>query len=269
MRRILFLLLAVLLCAGGCRKRRSTVEPALPVVVVDEVAEDSLVQALTEDLAEPERTEDAWEVTTGAPAEKAEPVERRAERRTIRPRAARRDATTVAGSDLNVETEAKLGAVVLESPSEARWGERFTVTARVSTDAIEVRSYQAGTLVRTSTIETTRTMEARLHADGAGVEDRSSPVQSVDDGVTTWVWSVTPTEVGEVVLRLTVVRIDEFGSARDVAYEDRVTVRSRPVAQAVAFLGRNWQWVFGTVLIPLFAWLFPIVRRRAKRKDAC
>ncbi len=92
--------------------------------------------------------------------------------------------------------------------------------------------------------------------------------QIVDDKTnTTWNWWVKPLTGGEheIILRATIKEVTNLGeSSRDIpVFEERIFIQISPLYITKQFIGNNWQWLAGTILIPCSIWVY----KRKKEKN--
>jgi len=84
---------------------------------------------------------------------------------------------------------------------------------------------------------------------------------------TIWLWNITPLRMGknELLLRATVKVISDLGETpKDIpVFEKIITVQASPIFAIGQFLGDNWQWIAGTMIIPLLIWRYN--KRKKKR----
>ena len=90
------------------------------------------------------------------------------------------------------------------------------------------------------------------------------PLSSLDQylraaAIAPWDFDVRPLRAGLRVLRVLVsLRIKVEGKDELVdlpSYEREVRVRVAPIRTAGEFCGKNWQWIAGSVGIPVVVWL--------------
>jgi hypothetical protein len=107
-------------------------------------------------------------------------------------------------------------------------------------------------------------MDASLEGLGFEIRAVTPTQQPVGKGVTEWRWQIQPTEIGQHRLHLTLTAVifvrtlgtaDPHTAKKAIRTFDRtLTVESIPTPwhkAATGFLGDNWQWLIGTLLIPL------------------
>jgi hypothetical protein len=86
---------------------------------------------------------------------------------------------------------------------------------------------------------------------------------------TEWRWSITAQEGGTQALHLTIsaiITVDGERFPRSLNVLDRVIEVDVSAAQRLAmFVDGNWQWVMGTIIIPVVVWVWTN-RKGAKRK---
>lgn len=114
-------------------------------------------------------------------------------------------------------------------------------------------------------------MTATLTGLGFSIEEITPTTQVVADaGVTQWRWSVEPTRPGTRRLHLTLsALISVNGSERP--YTVRSFERVLPVnvtwsGRLTGFVGKNWQWLWTTLLVPGVLALWGYLRRRRSKE---
>lgn len=100
-------------------------------------------------------------------------------------------------------------------------------------------------------------VEARLTGLGFEITPAAGIVQAVgtEDRVM-WNWQVRPKATGPQTLTLTLVaKLDRHGVADKTlkAYTRRIEVQVTPSQRVGDFASRNWQWLWGAILVPLAA----------------
>lgn len=87
---------------------------------------------------------------------------------------------------------------------------------------------------------------------------------------TEWRWTVRAVESGKHTLNLTinaVVTVDNERFPRSLNVLNRdIDVYITPPQRVGMFLSSNWQWLVGTVVIPLVVWLWTNRRRQRRRR---
>lgn len=114
-----------------------------------------------------------------------------------------------------------------------------------------------------------------LSGDGFEITPLNGEEQVVSsDTFTQWAWDVTALRAGEQALNLLVtVRVfaGELGErGRDLPVIMKgVQVRVDPVYSVRSFVGRYWQWLATTLVLPLGGWLYKrhSGRKRSAGKD--
>jgi hypothetical protein len=117
-----------------------------------------------------------------------------------------------------------------------------------------------------TTIRVAPRMEARLTGLGFKIEANTSEIQAVGGReATVWSWEIQPTEKGTRRLHLTVsalISVDGRETSRTIQTFDRVIqIHVTWMDRVSGFAGRNWQWLWTAILIPLAGFLL----RRRKR----
>ena len=104
--------------------------------------------------------------------------------------------------------------------------------------------------------------ELRGDSDVFTIKSLSTQVQNIDDvSYTEWEWVVTPKMSGDSPLKL-VIKIKDF--KKDiVVFNKTIKVNTNATVIVESFFDKYWQWLFTTVIIPIFVWYW----NRKRRKD--
>jgi hypothetical protein len=130
-------------------------------------------------------------------------------------------------------------------------------------DAVEVATLQIGPL-----------MEARLEGAPAFEVKELTPVQQPVSGSspTEWRWTVRAAETGRHQLHLTINAIITVAGER---YPRSLDVLNRDIEVDISagrrigmFVGANWQWLLGTVFIPLALWLWNQKHKKKRKRHS-
>jgi hypothetical protein len=103
-------------------------------------------------------------------------------------------------------------------------------------------------------------MQAELRGQAFAITPRTPEEDRGVSGAepTVWRWEVTPKEIGTHVLALTISAVIPVnGEAVRKAYpvlDRRIEVKSKWAERMAGFVGDNWQWLLGTLLIPAFVY---------------
>jgi hypothetical protein len=109
-------------------------------------------------------------------------------------------------------------------------------------------------------IKVSNRMEARLSGPSFQITAITPEEQAIGSAETVeWRWEIKPSAAGRHNLHLTLtalLNVDGASTRRairtfDKAIEVEVTLGQR----ASEFLGRNWQWLWAALLLPLVGWL--------------
>jgi hypothetical protein len=117
-------------------------------------------------------------------------------------------------------------------------------------------------------------MEARLEGAPAFEVTALTPVLQPVGGSTPtdWRWTVRAAQTGRHQLHLTINAIITVAGER---YPRSLDVLNRDIEVDISagqrigmFVGANWQWLFGTVFIPLALWLWNQQYRKKRKRRA-
>ena len=113
---------------------------------------------------------------------------------------------------------------------------------------------------QTDTVKISNEMDARLTGEQFQITAVRAERQAVSAaGVTQWTWDITPKQLGQQRLHLTLDAIVKIGD-----HETTYTVQTFDKTIAVnvvwpdtvfSFLGKYWQWVCTAVVFPVIAWM--------------
>lgn len=149
-------------------------------------------------------------------------------------------------------------------PSRIELGERVNVTLTISpstsTTELLQRLQTGSAAVDAREAKIAPRMRAQLIVPGgtavAAVGSEERAVHDVED--TIWQWTVTPVEEGELPIsaRLTApLMIDGKETPYDVrTFEATVLVNVTAAMRIRGFVANNWQWLWTTIVIPVFIW---------------
>jgi Lon protease-like protein len=157
------------------------------------------------------------------------------------------------------------GSILWAMPDSMRVGRRERVEVRIGDERVAESQLRDGLkgkgLPQIDQLDVSRTMRVALLADenDFSIKALSNLDQYVRDAhIARWDFDATPLRSGERVLRILVtMRLKVEGKDEVVdleSYEREVRVRVSPLHTAGQFLGKNWQWVAGSVVIPLAVW---------------
>ena len=160
------------------------------------------------------------------------------------------------------------GVVVYNIPKAMKVRETYQVTVRIGKDNIRISENMGGEVVE-AVIPITETMEVKL-IDPSPSDHKSFEIVPDNEGVqmvdttgeyTQWSWNVTPIKVGKASLKI-VVSIIKNGNKKEEVYSDNVVVEANAVNQITFFFHKYWQWMLGTLLIPIFKYFWGIWRKK-------
>jgi hypothetical protein len=114
-------------------------------------------------------------------------------------------------------------------------------------------------------------MEANLTGDGFSITDVLPARRAVSKtAVTEWKWDVRAIKSGKLRLHLTLnalVKVEGREQLYPIRTFDKEYVVDVPWQEKpfFSFIGRNWQWLWTTILIPIGAWLWNRKRKKVKK----
>ena len=171
------------------------------------------------------------------------------------------------------------GRIAFNTPERMRYGETRSIAlvASPSMDAdtlsTELRSRIGGAdPIEIATLQIAPLMEARLEGAPAFEITALTPVQQPvsRSAPTEWRWTVRAAQTGRHQLHLTINAIitvagERYPRSLDVLNRD-IEVEITAGQRIGMFLGANWQWLLGTVIIPLAVWLWSQRRKQPRRR---
>jgi hypothetical protein len=171
------------------------------------------------------------------------------------------------------------GRIAFNTPERMRYGETrsFALVASPSMDAdtlsTDLRSRIGGAdPIEIATLQIAPLMEARLEGAPAFEITALTPVQQPvsRSAPTEWRWTVRAAQTGRHQLHLTINAIitvagERYPRSLDVLNRD-IEVEITAGQRIGMFLGANWQWLLGTVIIPLTVWLWSQRRKQPRRR---
>jgi len=173
----------------------------------------------------------------------------------------------VKNSKIYSDTENE-GKVIYKIPPIMKVRNTYPVLVRITKSSINVYENLEGE-IRESRIPITETMEVKL-IDPSPEDNKAFYIVADNDAVqfvdslnsyTQWSWNVTPLRVGETNLKV-VVSIIREGKTKQVVYEDNVKVKANVGKQIGFWFKSYWQWIFITLLLPLFKFIYNKVKKK-------
>lgn len=161
------------------------------------------------------------------------------------------------------------GRIAFNAPERMRLNDSESV-ALVASPAMDADALSAALRnriggaerIEVATLQIAPLMEARLEGAPAFTITALTPVQQPvsRSAPTEWRWTATAVQTGRHQLHLTINAVITLGGERfprslDVLNRDidvQITARQR----LGIFFGTNWQWLLGTILIPLAVWFW-------------
>ena len=167
-----------------------------------------------------------------------------------------------------------LGVIAYNVPDTMQIGREYIVKLRISKKYSKSLTIglvdNSGDLV-VSDIRVGNTMEVKLIETNSSVgsfsiTSLSSGIQSIenDSSYTTWEWSVRPVKGGLHKLKMVVVIKGENFTKDIPVYEDEIYIQNSYIFVINNFVSKNWQWLCGSIIIPLIVFLW---KRREEKKD--
>ena len=175
-----------------------------------------------------------------------------------------------------------VGKVLFNHPSEMKMGEAKEVQVRIARDVatdISTGLTTPGTatkdqITEQQQIKVSTSMKVQLHGepyfDVKPLTDEEQLISKT--GFTEWKFTVIPLQGGKWPLHLTVTAVVHAADREKVknleVLDEQVTVQVSAMEVVEAFIGNNWQWLIGTIFIPVGAWLLPKLKKKKSRAAA-
>lgn len=175
-----------------------------------------------------------------------------------------------------------VGKVLFNHPTEMKMGEAREVQVRISRDvAADLSSglTPSGTaakdqIMEQQQIKVSTSMKVQVHGEPYfDVKPLTDEEQLIDkSGFTEWKFTVIPLQGGKWPLHLTVTAVVHAADREKVknleVLDEQVTVQVSTLEVVESFIGNNWQWLIGTIIVPIGAWLLPKLRKKKSRAQA-
>jgi hypothetical protein len=121
-----------------------------------------------------------------------------------------------------------------------------------------------------ATVRVSDRMEARLSGSNFAITAITPEKQAVSSNeATKWTWEVKPGGIGHHSLHLTLTALLNIdGTSTQWAirtFDATIDVEVAWREQVLSFFKKNWQWLWATLLVPIFGWLWN--RRKAKGSE--
>lgn len=161
------------------------------------------------------------------------------------------------------------GIVLYEIPDTMKVGNSYVAKLRISDgggeiilEGLDVDNVSSNKKIKVIKSRVGRIMGVKLSNIG-GEKDfdirlLNSEVQVIEEGnsYTSWDWVITPLVSGNKKLKMVII-IKEGDFVKDIpVYEDYIHIRNSPGFYLWGFLEKYWQWLLGTIIIPLFLFIW-------------
>jgi hypothetical protein len=168
------------------------------------------------------------------------------------------------------------GRVAFNSPERMSFEDSRTISLLASPDmdadtlSQDLRQRLGGNdPIQVEQLQVAPLMEAQLEGSAFSISALTPARQPVSrSSPTEWRWDVKANQTGRQTLHLTInaiVTIDGERFARSLRVLNRdIVVEITPLQQAGRFITGNWQWLAGTIVIPLMMWVWAS-RGRSRR----
>ena len=163
--------------------------------------------------------------------------------------------------------------VVFKIPDQTQLGDKIKAQLLVDLEKSIEELDQANPIKGAKivgTFKTSRVITAKLITPDFIVTAVEPEEQVLVPGQTaTWNWHLTPKDSGVYDVTLTIDAKVEINSREKTShiktFERTVQVTVTPMQIILAFISENWQWLWSTLLVPMFLWFW---HSRKKVKDS-
>lgn len=172
-------------------------------------------------------------------------------------------------SNINpIQTSKKSGKLVYSIPDTMIVLNHYEAIVRLSKNKndISIEANIDGEIVK-ETIRVESKMEVRLvDVDGKfQISEVNRSKQIVEDEeFTEWKFDIMPTKTGQGKIKM-VISIIIGDDAKEVVYDDIITIKSNPKEQVKSWWEKYWQWIAESLIIPFGIWVWTIIKKK-KRK---
>lgn len=191
--------------------------------------------------------------------------------------------TKILVSDYVGDTKVKKsnGLLAYTIPDFMKVDESFTFKVRISKNeskqsivlgsrGITIYDGDVNSNVNIELIDIKPSMSAKLLGDESSfnIVSLSSDYQDVDSNdYTEWEWRVTPLKSGKNYLKLQIRVKNSDYSYKDITiFEKNIMVKPNIKYSVNGWFSNNWQFLFSTLLIPIFTWWWSNRRKKKRSK---
>jgi hypothetical protein len=169
------------------------------------------------------------------------------------------------------------GKLAFDIPKKMKVGERYDVTFSITqslnenilfkgldSTKFEIRNIDVSSGMRVLIYDPEKGRNFEIHSQSANIQHVTSNKN------TTWLWHIKPLKKGshKIIAKVHATIYTERGTEREInqiVFNEEINVEATPVFTLSNFFNSNWQWLFGTLLIPLFVYFY---RKRKKSETA-
>lgn len=160
------------------------------------------------------------------------------------------------------------GMLLYDIPDSMILSKLYTIKVRIQKKTSSISKDGTRKPVE-SKIQTSGKMEVDLsdpNPEGAFKITKINASQQIveTEYYTEWIFNVIPTKSGEQSLNLVVSIISSDG-VKQIVFEDAIFVKNKISIKIESFWEKHWQWVFSTILIPIFIYLW---KRKQKNSNS-
>lgn len=169
------------------------------------------------------------------------------------------------------------GRFLFNSPTEMVTGKKYRIELRIVRDSlVDSDLFYEATLsadlqgLGTPQVESLQVgnyMKAKLIGSDFEIVPLNEDEQIIlGRSYTQWAWNVTPQRSGNLDLNLTIsVKImyaGEVGMKDHPVITKQIMVKVNPAYSLSHFIKDNWQWLMGSLILPLLAWIWKKINER-------
>lgn len=120
-------------------------------------------------------------------------------------------------------------------------------------------------------IQISNIMVAELKGGGFQIDPITEPLQIINKwGINEWRWEITALKPGSRKLYLTmtaIITIDGQERPHTIkSLQETIEIHVTWQQRVSAFVGKNWQWLWTSILIPLIGWIWERIRKKSNEK---
>lgn len=160
------------------------------------------------------------------------------------------------------------GKLAFDIPKQMKVGDRYDVTFSITqslneeilfngldSTKFEIRNIDVSSGMRVLIYDPEQGRNFEIHSQSANIQHVTSNKN------TTWLWHIKPLKKGshKIIAKVHATIYTERGTEREInqiVFNEEINVEATPSFTLSNFFKSHWQWLFGTLLIPLFVYLY-------------